>query len=275
VRIAVISDLHLGCGDRSDRFGHDEGAFLGFLDGLERRFDAIAINGDLFETWQGVRFGRPREALAAARQRHGRLVARFGEAPYHLTWGNHDPLLAERGAVETLEFDADGLRVLLTHGHRFDPPIKRARPVAYTFCWTTGWLHRHQAHPAVERVNRLRGRIEARHLYNTLPQPWIDRVEEGVCPYQRGALSILHARPDLGIVAFGHTHVPAETCSPWGVYLNSGAMAGGRYAWAAIDTAARAFTVIPDSPDVDRAIDLLAARAGAWPPRKPEDTIHE
>ena len=31
MQLAVISDLHLGRGDRSDRFGHEDSEFLRFL----------------------------------------------------------------------------------------------------------------------------------------------------------------------------------------------------------------------------------------------------
>ena len=39
MKIAVISDLHLGRGDGSDRFGHDDAEFLRFLDFLEGDFE--------------------------------------------------------------------------------------------------------------------------------------------------------------------------------------------------------------------------------------------
>ena len=261
MRIAIISDLHLGTKDLADRFGHDVDTFCRFLDALERSVDLIVINGDLFETWQGARFARPNEALAAIRRAYPHLSARLLEPPYTLTWGNHDPILATLGAVRQLELDTPKGRILIAHGHRFDPPLKRTRALAYTFCWTTGWPHRRRDHPLARKLDHVRHRFEEKHLYNVPPQPHLSALQDATCPYQRGAAELLQARDELAIVAFGHTHVPASTSTPWGRYLNSGAIAGGRFDWIAIDTNNLAAQLLVDEPNVDRALDTLAQSA--------------
>lgn len=263
MRIAVLSDLHLGIRDRAERFGHDQAAFERFLDALERAFDVIILNGDTWETWQGERFADTRAAWRAARRAWDRLGARFEREPYRLTWGNHDPLLADEGVPRQLTLEADGLRLLFTHGHEWDPPLKRIGPLAYAFSWSTAWMVRREERPAVRAINRLRGGFERRHLYNPRLPPRLDALDEASCPYLRGAAAWLREHPRVDVIALGHTHVPARVETPWGLVLNSGAAAGGRYAWIAADTARRAFHVFEHEPDVARALDALDAASPA------------
>lgn len=243
MRIAVISDLHLGVRDRADRFGHTPERFARFLDRLEADHDRIIVGGDLYETWQGARFGRTREALAAIRRAYPRLTARLEAPPYLRIIGNHDPSLALEGVPRELELSADGVTALFTHGHRWDPPLKAATPIAYTFSWGTGWLARGDD-PFRTRVFRWRHRFERRFLYNVTPST----SGAPTCPYQRGATALLASRPDLDLVVCGHTHVPAHCRTPHGDYLNSGAIAGGSLVWVQIDTRTRSWRVVTWDP---------------------------
>ena len=43
MKIAAISDLHIGAYARSDSFGHAQDAFLRLLDGLEATHDLIVL----------------------------------------------------------------------------------------------------------------------------------------------------------------------------------------------------------------------------------------
>lgn len=58
MEIAIISDLHIGSGDQTDRFGHDDYEFLRFLDFLESNFSRIVLLGDVFETLTGRKYGQ-------------------------------------------------------------------------------------------------------------------------------------------------------------------------------------------------------------------------
>ena len=68
MKIAVISDLHLGRGDAADLFGHDDAEFLRFLDFLEGNFERIVLLGDIFETLTCPRPLAQRRELVAARE---------------------------------------------------------------------------------------------------------------------------------------------------------------------------------------------------------------
>ena len=43
MKLAVISDLHLGRGDGADQFGHQDADFLSFLDHLEDNFERVVL----------------------------------------------------------------------------------------------------------------------------------------------------------------------------------------------------------------------------------------
>ena len=77
MKLAVISDLHLGAGDLADGFGHDDGEFLRFLKYLENNFERIVLLGDIWETLQSRRLGGMRQELLLAREAHPQIAARF------------------------------------------------------------------------------------------------------------------------------------------------------------------------------------------------------
>ena len=91
-RSIFISDLHLGLGDRTDGFGHEDGAFLRFLRHLEANFERIVLLGDIWETLTGPRWGDAAASLSAARAAHPEIARRFAGArlsapdyPHHPT----------------------------------------------------------------------------------------------------------------------------------------------------------------------------------------------
>lgn len=235
MRIAAISDLHLGFGDRADRFVHEPRVMHRFLDRLEANHDLIVVVGDLYETWQGTRFGDPRGALAAIQTTYPRLSARLSGPPYRLVSGNHDPLIeSQEHGTRHLEIAADGHRILFTHGHQWDRPLKRSRPLGYLFAWGTGALNR-LGGPAAAVLQHGRDRFERRFLYNRAVPGTVDGGEI-TCPTLAGAAALLEARPGLDVVVCGHTHVPARCDTGHGTYLGCGSLAAGRWSWVELDT---------------------------------------
>src|SRR5262249_57149970 len=93
MRIAVISDLHIGSEDFSaDGFGE-------FLDHLEGEHDEIILLGDVFECYFPV---LPWKALAEYERFDGQyheITRRFRSAKYTLLSGNHDMVLRRARGV--------------------------------------------------------------------------------------------------------------------------------------------------------------------------------
>src|SRR5687768_4957553 len=127
MHIAVISDLHLGPGDVTDGFGHDDRTFLRFLRYLESNFERIVLLGDIWETLTGPRLGDAAASLAAARRAHPEIARRFAGAKYSYVHGNHDLVAgAAHNVPDQLLLRTDGASVLFTHGHHHDLLIQKA-----------------------------------------------------------------------------------------------------------------------------------------------------
>src|SRR6188474_2998957 len=97
MKLAVISDLHLGAGDLADSFGHDDGDFLRFLKFLEGNFERVILLGDIWECLQSRKLGNAREELNLALAAHPEIARRFSRPSYHYVHGNHDILAGVLG----------------------------------------------------------------------------------------------------------------------------------------------------------------------------------
>jgi predicted phosphodiesterase len=231
MRIAVISDLHLGRRDAADHFGHEDSTFLRFLRYLESNFERIVLLGDIFETLTPRTPGRKVEELAAARAAHPELVRRFAGPRYHYIHGNHDLVAGTvLRAPEQLILEADGVRMLFTHGHHHDWLIRRARFLSEAAVWAGAWLRRLR----LRAMFRMFQTLDAR-LTNALPDP-------ARCTFQRWALS--RARDSAAdIVVTGHTHVGMRVEHGDRLFLNSGTCSEGRFSFLSLDTGAARYTL--------------------------------
>ncbi|MBM4362479.1 MAG: metallophosphoesterase family protein, partial [Deltaproteobacteria bacterium] len=219
--VAVISDLHLGLGDASDVFGHDDERFLRFLSTLEDSFEQIVLLGDVWETLTARGPLRPAEGLRRAREAHPELARRFERPAYVYVHGNHDLVARDVDrAPEELVLTLGGVRILLTHGHLQDPLVRHARWVSETGVYLGALLLRAGLAP----VQRLFAAA--------------DRLREGAstdpasCPFQRWAVDRARRR-EADVVVTGHTHRAAREEHAATLFLNSGSCAGGRFSFLA------------------------------------------
>ncbi len=226
MRIAALSDLHIGAHGWMDEFRHPEAAFLGFLDRLEADFDAIVLVGDVFQTdhaWLPGRRGSLRQ-LHAARRRLPELAARFSQPPYRYVHGNHDAIAQEHlDAPETLQIEADGRRVFFIHGHQFDPLFRRAYALTRAASWFTGRLRFAGLRPVAQWFESNDIRIKHQRFHR----------DDG--PYLRAGRELLR-RHNADVVVMGHTHVPVRVEYPEGLVVNSGSCSVGQHSYVAIDT---------------------------------------
>ncbi len=223
MEIAVISDLHLGAGDNADGFGHDDGDFLRFLRFLEGNFERVVLLGDIWETLQCRRLGGVRRELELAQAAHPEIARRFQRPRYHYIHGNHDLVAGALGAPEELFLEADGVRLLFTHGHQNDPLIQRRRWLSELGVWLGGWIRR----VGLQAFYRLCSRLdEARGGLS---------LDGSRCAFQRWAVGEAMRR-SADIVVTGHTHLAA--CAEHGsrLFLNSGSCSEGQLSFLSIDT---------------------------------------
>jgi predicted phosphodiesterase len=224
MHIAVISDLHLGEGDRADGFGHDDAEFLRFLGFLEQNFERIVLLGDIWETLASTRLGDPAGALRRARQAHPHIAQRFLLPRYAYVHGNHDLVAGVAdGAPEHIVLQGDGTRVLFTHGHHHDVLFRSGRWLADFGVWLGGWLLRIGLSPLYR-------------AFAALDDRRCGVATDGKCSsFQRWAVSVAR-RFDADVVVTGHTHLPARTEHGDRLFLNSGSCAEGRFSFSSLDT---------------------------------------
>jgi len=221
MRIAVISDLHLGRGGSTDAFEHDDHEFLRFLRFLEANFERIVLLGDIWETLTAKAPGAQAAELRAAQDFHREIHRRLQRRPYRYVHGNHD-LVANRamGAPEEYTLESDGVRILFSHGHQGDPLCSQARPLSEFGVWFGAWLRR----------------VGLGSVYRALAT-WEGHrsVRPDACSVRRWALTQARLSA-VDIVVTGHTHVAAKAESESRLFLNSGTCSNGKISFLDLDS---------------------------------------
>ena len=220
MKIAAISDLHIGASSRTDTFRHRADAFQHFLDVLEDTHDTIVLLGDIYQCDHGWRLGCSRAALEAARARTPWLTARLAQPGYHLIRGNHDAITAEvLGAHRTLRLGP----VLLTHGDQLDPVLQAAPQVSAAATWGSGRLRAAGLRPLARWLEGRDVAIKGA------------RFQTPLGPYAEGARRLREDTEGIEVVVMGHTHIPWRQSLPdGGVLLNTGTCSQGQRMYASI-----------------------------------------
>ena len=222
--VAVISDLHLGARPSTDRFGHDDSDFLGFLRKLEGSFDRIILLGDIWETLTSDLPGQRAHELQRARASHPELARRLATPKYRYVYGNHDWIAAplERAHEEIVIQDA-GTRILFTHGHQHDWGAAGGRLLSEWAVWFGGWLLR----LGLGALYQLAARIDLESSQRLSSGP--------LAPFQQWAFEAARFR-GADIIVTGHTHHADRIEHDSRLFLNSGACSGGKLVFSALDT---------------------------------------
>jgi predicted phosphodiesterase len=247
MRVAVVSDLHLGRGDAAERFGHDDEHFLRFLDFLEGEFERVVLLGDVWETLTSPNPRAQAEELRACRRAHPRLAERFGRDKYLYIHGNHD-LVARRveHAPSEWTLEHDGLRVLLIHGHVLDVFNQRTRGLSELGSWAGGWLMRLGLRGLVRQLD---------HMDHVLGGASV----EPSCAFQQRAVALARIR-DADVIVTGHTHLGGRSDHGDRMVLNSGTCSWGEWSFVEIDTRQGHFAWHdrwPDQPQLPEPSGLL------------------
>ncbi len=222
MRVAVISDLHLGAGGPTDAFGHEDNEFLRFLDFLEHNFEQVVLLGDIWETLTAASPAGQLAELRAAQRAHAEIRQRFARPQYRYVLGNHDRIAGKTdGAGEEYTLAVDGVRMLFTHGHQGDGLCSTVRPLSELAVWVGAWMRRFGLHFLYKYLAHL----EARRL----------GPAGGNCLVRRWALSQAESR-EIDIVVTGHTHVPVRDEAGSSLFLNSGTCAEGGISFLSLDT---------------------------------------
>jgi UDP-2,3-diacylglucosamine pyrophosphatase LpxH len=234
MRVAAISDFHIGASARADVFRHREDTFLAFLDRVEADHDRVVLLGDLFQTEHGWGVSRRAAAdqLARAQARVPRLWRRLRGDTFVYIHGNHDAIAGSVcGARGDWRLEVDGFAVYFTHGHQFDPLLRRIYPAARTATWISGRLRS-------AGLRRLPDWLEHQDIVQKHR-----RFGHSDGPYARGARALMR-RHRADAVVMGHTHVEQRLELPEGIFANTGSCSMGRLVWVSVDGRRRTVDVV-------------------------------
>jgi predicted phosphodiesterase len=158
-----------------------------------------------------------------ARATHPEIAQRFERPKYHYVHGNHDMVAGLLGVPDELAFEADGVRLLFTHGHQNDDLIQRRQWLSELGVWLGGWIRR----VGMGAFYRLCAKIDEGRGGLSL---------DGTrCAFQRWAVGEA-ARREFDVVVTGHTHLAARSEHGSRLFLNSGSCSEGQVSFLSIDT---------------------------------------
>jgi UDP-2,3-diacylglucosamine hydrolase len=216
--VYLASDLHLGSAPQGT-----ERAFISWLEHCGSHASRVIINGDLFDFWYEYGSVIPRG--------HTRVLGALADLvdsglPVLMLGGNHDwwggSYLTDEIGLEfsqhPVTLDLLGRRTFIAHGdgvgggdlgYRLLKLILRGRLTRFAF----RWVHPDVGAWVAKRVSKTETRtgepLEKQLARARFLEDW--------------AGTELRAKPELGLVALGHTHIPVlREVEPDRFYLNSG-----------------------------------------------------
>ena len=239
MKIAVISDIHLGRGDRADRKRGQDKSLIRLLDYLEADYDQIILLGDIWELLTPKCPGFPRRELKLVRAAHPELAYRFCQAPYRYIVGNHDRAIeAIESPLQEISLQLDQTHIIFTHGHQFDVWAHQLRYVGECVVWISGWASRLGTHSLSHFFDWL-------HNVMTLST---DHDQVGNLELKLIQRSI---EREAHVTVIGHTHVPGITRHNGHYLVNSGHCLGENLHFVSIDSDRKSIAVYRVNPGQD------------------------
>lgn len=227
MRLAVLSDLHIGVQPSPGGFIRSEKWLLQRLEQLESTHDAILFVGDLFETHGHPIWGLRKAQVRRLDRHFPRFMRAIKSGRYTVLFGNHDRVLAHTHNIrEASCIESDGLRILFVHGHQVDPAYKRFPGLEYTAHWFGIWLGRVRLTPLLRGLHSLE-----KHLNRFLFPP-------GESVYRRWPRVLLRGGA-ADLVITGHRHRWDITSTEYGTFANSGSCVDEKFEALSIDTKLR------------------------------------
>ena len=210
----VISDLHLGAAPPAV-----ERSCLEFLRSLQGRAASLIVNGDLYDFWFEWRTVIPRRAFRVLA-----ALADLRETGVEVLWiaGNHDcwggEVLREDAGLQyhvgPWVGEVAGWRTRIEHGDG----LRGVEDRRYRA------LRRVLRHPAsIAAFRWLHPDLGSRLATGSSHASRVHRARDGGSGLREVAMKELAATPELDLVLYGHSHVPALERAPGGgVYANAG-----------------------------------------------------
>lgn len=232
MRLAILSDLHLAA-PPTNRCTTPPDALLALIARWASQVDEVILAGDVYDLMRPRRPGDWRGHLDQLRAAHPALCARLERCAW--VYGNHDAALAQQGIPARLFREADGLRVLITHGHQADMALKRVPGLAASANFAAGWGQRLGVRAVGQGFERALHGVElglsaARRLGGRAPDTGGARLP--------AAAARLIRDEGWDVVIMGHSHALDARALDGGLFLNTGAHVYGWQDVVILDTRA-------------------------------------
>jgi UDP-2,3-diacylglucosamine pyrophosphatase LpxH len=216
MRAIFLSDVHLGTR------ACNADALLDFL--AHHEADTIYLLGDIVDAWRlkaAWHWPQAHNDVVQKLLRKVRKGARIVYVP-----GNHDEFLRDYagstfGGIEIVEEaihrTADGKRMLLMHGDKFDAVVTNIRWLALLGDWAYDLAIFLSVH-----ISRIRRRLGLPYWsFSAWSKEKVKRAVSYICSFEE-AVAADAARRDVDIVACGHIHKPTMRRFENVLYVNTG-----------------------------------------------------
>lgn len=223
MRIACISDLHIGNKDNSDMFGHVENKFIDFMNYLENDFDKIFLLGDIFELLMpdfpfdySTRLNQCIKAYPKISEKI------FNNNKYTYIPGNHDYNILNINKDYKLyhTLNINNYNIGFIHGHQFDFWNKNFPTLCSSLVWGGGMLLKQGLCSIYEKIS---------HMEHKMTDPG-----DIITNFHKRALNFA-INNKLNIIVLGHSHVCRKMELDNVLLLNSGTCSKGRLRYLEID----------------------------------------
>jgi predicted phosphodiesterase len=195
MKIAVISDLHIGHCDETHQLKHSDHEFSNFLFYLESNYDKVILLGDIFEIEMEL-FHSEEKTYDLCKQNHNLITKRFNSNKYSYIYGNHDLIGKKFGGIESLIINYNNLNIKFIHGHQFDKLYTKFN----RFLFLGGVLLKLNLKDAYNKISGI-------DLHNK------DFINEAIDYAKNNSYDV---------IVTGHTHNPCVLYQDNVVFLNSG-----------------------------------------------------
>lgn len=224
MRIAVLSDLHLGRGDQADRGQTHDEKLLQLLDYLETHYEMIVLLGDIWELLTSTWPRSHKQEIKRVKQAHSKIAQRFMGSQYHYIIGNHDQAMGMLQDMPTeLVLNIDQMRIIFTHGHQFDIWANQLRYISEFVVWISGWASRFGVHAFTRFFDWFHNLITGTSKESKLGTLENKLIKNSI---KRGA----------HLTVMGHTHLPGIFSSEGHLLVNSGHGLCGTFHFVSINT---------------------------------------
>lgn len=253
MKIAVFSDLHLGPG-ALNRCSVPRRKIERWLNLIDSTHERVIVAGDLYD------LSRPRTPLGwrdhldTIRFEWGPLMERLES--YEAVYGNHDRQRQQLGVPERIEIQAEAGKIVVMHGHQFDPHIKQIPGLELAANFAAGWMSR----LGVASLAKLMGGVVA--LDERLESAMRDKRGQAHADLSmHGAVST--ARQGVDLVIMGHSHeLRSVELGAGSQFANTGSWVSGTADWVSIDTDTLKIHLFRDGACLNaaRSVDTMTAK---------------